>query len=81
MISICILYRLKDLLKSYGGPEAMPKRPSGSDVASQDRPKKADYLTALIDLLRLQNGNDYQKVTNILRADAEVIVKKKGFGK
>ncbi|KAJ1437176.1 hypothetical protein B484DRAFT_445331 [Ochromonadaceae sp. CCMP2298] len=72
--------RIKELLRAYGGPNAVPKlrarRGTGTVTGQLE---KGDYLAALIDLLREQNGNDYGLVAEML-AKESAATKKKGFG-
>jgi hypothetical protein len=73
--------RIKELLRYHGGPNAVPKlraRRGTGTVAGQL--EKGDYLAALIDLLREQNGNDYGVVAQML-AKESAASKKKGFEK
>jgi hypothetical protein len=72
--------KLKELLRAYGGPNAVPKlrahRGTGTVTGQLE---KGDYLAALTDLLREQNGNDYGLVAEML-AKESAATKKKGFG-
>jgi len=71
--------RVKDLLRKYGGPNAVPKlrvrRGTGTVSGQLER---GDYIAALIDLLRDRHNNDYAEVAAILERDNKS-TQKKGF--
>ena len=70
---------MKDVLKAYGGPNAVPKlramRGTGTVACWLE---KGDYIAAAIDLLRDHNDNDYATVVAIIAKDQEG-TKKNGF--
>ena len=67
--------RLKELIKERGGVKALPKAKKGDNKLL-----KTDYLTTLVDLLRAERDNDYQKVHEALEAESARSSKSKGFG-
>ena len=69
--------RLKGLIKIEGGTQALPKKRTGANATKLS---KGDYLTKLVDMLRISNHNDYRKVSLILQAQTKSSGKKKGFG-
>ena len=69
--------QLKRLIKKYGTPNTklIPK------LTSKDyggKLLKGDYIAALVDLLREQHGNDYEKVAVVLAKEAKMNTSK-GF--
>lgn len=54
----------------------MPKK------RGDNRLLKKDYVAALVDILRVANANDYEKVSAVLQAEKSATVAgKKGFSK
>ena len=76
--------RLKELLKLYGRPGTKLKRKKASSDDETPAPKveKVDYITALIDAMRLNEafGNDYKLMAQFLIDDSNIKKGKKGFG-
>lgn len=70
-----MLHRLKDLIRQYGPPGALPKNKEKGKTMT-----KFDYVVTLVDLLRSLNGNDYEKVAKVLAEQTASTGKKKGFG-
>ena len=69
--------RIKDLIKERGGVKALPRARRGNNA---EKLKKTDYLTTLVDMLRAENDNDYEKVHSWLIEKGKSAGKKKGFG-
>ena len=67
--------RLKSLIRTHGGIDAMPKMRTGST----DKMDKTVYVATLVDVLRENNENDYSKVAPILQAETAKGGGKKGF--
>ena len=65
--------RIKQLIREVGGPKAMPRKKRGSEV----KLSKSDYLAALLEILKTDNENDFQKVAEALQREAG----KKGLSK
>ena len=68
-------HRLKTLIKTYGGPESIPKKKTGS----VEKVEKTAFVISLVDLLRAANDNDYSKVAKILQSEMSKGKGKKGF--
>lgn len=70
--------RIKELIKSYGGPDALPRRKRGSEEKLQ----KSDYIGALLDAARFSDAfkNDYAKIADMLQSERVAAKGKKGFG-
>ena len=77
--------KLKELIKSYGGQEALHKKKKGVDSENGSRSNigKESYVSALIESMRRDPviENDYEKLAKILQSVATDVVTKKGFGK
>ena len=69
-------FRLKDLIKQYGGSDSMPKKKAGG----KEKLEKSQYVTALVGLLRARNENDFGRVVKVLEAELSKKLGKKGFG-
>ena len=69
-------FRLKDLIKQYGGSDSMPKKKSGG----KEKLEKSQYVTALVGVLRARNENDFGRVVKVLEAELSKKLGKKGFG-
>jgi hypothetical protein len=54
----------------------MPKPRSKDGKATT----KVEYVVSLVDILRIQNGNDYEKVAKYLQLQSKSNGQKKGFG-
>ena len=67
------------MIKSYGGPAAMPRKRAASGDGGE-KLVKMDYVTSLVDLLRALNGNDYSPVAKLLQEESSKGGAKKGFG-
>ena len=79
-------HRLKELLKLYGSPDTKLKRRKTTDSESPNgtpqKIEKTDYITTLLDVLRLNEnfGNDYKVMAQFLMNDSNTTKGKKGFG-
>ena len=65
--------RLKSMIKSYGDPDSMPRK------RGAEKPDKQAYVTALVDILRAKNNNDYSRVVSLLQSETMGSANKKGF--
>ena len=72
--------RIKDLIKERGGVKALPRARRGSNPDQKSKLRKTDYLTTLVDMLRAENDNDYEKVHAWLVNEGKSAGKKRGFG-
>lgn len=79
-----IYSRLKDLIKVYGGQEALPKKKKGGDSESGARNTigREVYVSRLIEAMRRDPviENDYEKLAKTLQSVANDGAVKKGFG-
>jgi len=78
--SLLTLDKIKDLIIKYKDKNAIPKI---NKEKYTGKLLKGDYLATLIDILREDNLNDYEKVFNIMTTETSkggAKVEKKGFG-
>jgi hypothetical protein len=78
--SLLTLDKIKDLIIKYKDKNAIPKI---NKEKYTGKLLKGDYLATLIDILREDNLNDYEKVFNIMTIEtskAGAKTDKKGFG-
>jgi hypothetical protein len=68
-----LYFRLKTLIKSYGGPDSLPKKKKGEEL------EKSNYANILVDILKAKMENDYSKVAPLLQAESVKSNGKKGF--
>jgi len=63
--------RLKEIIKSQGGPDFMPT----------GKPKKDDYVKAAISAVRVRMLDNFQEIATFFRSESTSSSgKKKGFG-
>lgn len=69
---------MKDLIKSYGGPGAVPKKKKDAD-GIVEKLEKSVYISALLEAMRSDCQNDYQKMATLLQSES-LVKTTRGFG-
>ena len=73
--------RIKELIKTYGGPDSLPKRKKA--VSADNKLEKTDYINSLIEVMRKNPifENDYQQIALFIQKELKTKAASKGFGK